>query len=377
VSTDDRSATLRGVASLFDPVRLRLARHAAGLRKNQLAQAVGVSPAAVSQYENGTTRPSPAVVARLALALGVPAERFLAGVDLAPVIATTAHFRSLRATSQLERDQAFAYAVATLDLTRALGRWVKLPDVRLPEHSVDTSTPLSHIESIAERVRAECGVAPGPVPNVVRLLESRGIVCTRLPAHSRRVYAFSAPFAPRPVVVLSLDREHRAAARFDAAHELGHLVLHHDAEPGTHLSERQAHTFAAAFLAPREQIIDALPRRVDWAALLELKRVWGMSMQALLYRARTIGTISEASYRRAMTEVAKRGWRTNEPGDNGGAEVPALFSRALTMLAGRGVTLADVADAAALPITEASEIVGANQSIVILDERSRAQSLER
>lgn len=331
------------------------------MRKNQLAQAIGVSPAAVSQYENGTTRPSPGVVARLALALGVPAERFVAGVDLAPVVATTAHFRSLRATSQLQRDQAFAHAVAALDLARALERWVRLPDVRLPEHSVDAFTPLSHIETLAERVRLECGVAAGPVPNVVRLLESRGVVCTRLPAHSRRVYAFSAPFAPRPVVVLSLDREHRAAARFDAAHELGHLVLHHDAEPGTHLSERQAHTFAAAFLAPREQIVDALPRGIDWAALLELKRIWGMSMQALLYRARTIGTISEGSYRRAMTEVAKRGWRTREPGDEGDAEQPSLFNRALGMIAEHGLTLADLADAAALSPEIARQIVGPDQ----------------
>lgn len=331
------------------------------MRKNRLAQAIGVSPAAVSQYENGTARPSPAVVARLALALGVPAERFLAEIDLAPVIATTAHFRSLRATSQLERDRAFAHAIATLDLTRALERWVKLPGVRLPECSVEDSKSMSMIEVTAEGVRAEFGVPIGPVPNVVRLLESRGIVCTRLPAHSRRVYAFSAPFPPRPVVVLSLDRQHRAAARFDAAHELGHLVLHHDAEPGTHLKEQQAHAFAAAFLAPQDQIADALPRKVDWAALLELKRTWGISMQALLYRARTIGTLSEASYRRAMTEVSKRGWRGREPGDEGGAERPSIFPRALEMLADRGVTLADLASAAALPLATAREIAGVDE----------------
>jgi Zn-dependent peptidase ImmA (M78 family)/transcriptional regulator with XRE-family HTH domain len=361
VSGGERAAALRGVASVFDPVRLRLARQAAGLRKKQLAELIGVSPAAVSQYESAASRPSPAVVARLALALGVPAEHFSAGADLAPVVATTPHFRSLRATTQLERDRAFAHAVAVLDLTRALERWIRLPAVALPAEPVDPATPLDAVEAVAGRVRAAFDLPEGPVANVVRLLESRGVVCTRLPGDSRRVYAFSAAFAPRPVVVLSHDRQHRAAARFDAAHELGHLVLHHDAEPGTAVTERQAHAFAAALLAPREQIADALPRRVDWAALLELKRVWGLSMQALLYRARTLGTLSEPAYRRAMTEVSKRGWRRQEPGDQGEAERPSLFPRALDLLAGRDITLEDLAAAARLPVATAREIAGLDQ----------------
>jgi len=72
------------------------------------------------------------------------------------------------------------------------------------------------------------------------------------------VFAFSCNFPARPVVVLAAERSHRAAGRFDAAHELAHLVLHHDEEPGSHAVERQAHAFASEFLAPAGEIAGAL-----------------------------------------------------------------------------------------------------------------------
>ncbi|RZB19851.1 transcriptional regulator [Streptomyces sp. F001] len=46
------------------------ARQLRGLRKNELARKVGLTPAAVSQYELGQSRPSATVVAQLAMALG-------------------------------------------------------------------------------------------------------------------------------------------------------------------------------------------------------------------------------------------------------------------------------------------------------------------
>jgi Zn-dependent peptidase ImmA (M78 family) len=59
--------------------------------------------------------------------------------------------------------------------------------------------------------------------------------------------------------LLSANKESGPRSRFDAAHELGHLVLHRDVDqsrlnkPGEWRSfENQAHRFAAAFLFPPE-----------------------------------------------------------------------------------------------------------------------------
>lgn len=337
------------------------------ITKKDLAQRIDVTPAAVSQYENGTTTPSAKVTASLALALGLPVEFFAADRPLGEAPTTLAHFRSLRATTQQERDRAFAHALLTWELAKVLQRFVKFPSLDLPtDLAIRVDDPLHRAQEAARCARDHFGLASGPVPHVVRLLESRGVICTRLPAQTRRVFAFSCSFPERPVVVLTAERTHRAASRFDATHELGHLVMHPDEEPGSHAVERQANAFAAEFLTPAEEIGDLLPGRADWKVLLELKSIWGVSIQALLYRARTLGVMPEHIYRRSVTELNARGWRAQEPGDDGNAEDPLLLAKAVALAEQRGVTIDDVALIARLP-------VGMTGAIASVDERPRVE----
>lgn len=352
----------RGVASVFDPTRLRLARQAAMLSKKDLAALVDVTPSAISQYENGTVKPSAKVTAALALALGMPVSFLAGGRDLGTAPTVMAHFRSLRSASQRERDRAFAHALLTWELTRVIQQTVRLPSVDLPgELTIRSDEPTGAAEEVARRARQHFGLEAGPVPNVVRLLEAHGIVCTRLPTQTRRVFAFSCAFPERPVVVLAAERTHRATSRFAAAHECGHLVMHPDEEPGSQPVERQANAFAAEFLTPGSEIADVLPRRADWQRLLELKSIWGVSIQALLFRARTLGVMPEHVYRRSVTELNARGWRAKEPGDDGTAEEPVLLARALSLAEQRGVTIEDVAEAARLPIEMARAIASVDE----------------
>lgn len=162
-----------------------------------------------------------------------------------------------------------------------------------------------------------------------------------------------------------LSREALAPDRFDAAHELAHLVLHPDEEPGSHAVERQADAFAAAFLAPADEIRSVLPARIDWSRLLELKTTWGISMQALLYRARTLGVMNEYTYRRAMTQVGARGWRLNEPGDRAPAERQILLTKALDLVAARGIDLATVAEELHLNPETVELIVGIDDRPIV------------
>jgi len=354
---------LETASDLFDPTRLRIARQAAMLQKKDLAERVGVSAGAVSQYESGSSSPSPKTVAALSLALGVPSGFFTSDRPLGTAPNATAHFRSLRSTSKQERDRAFAHALLTWELARVIERYVRLPEFRLPmDLSMRPDDPPSIAEEAALHARAELGLGTGPLPNVVRLLESRGAICTRLPARTRRVFAFSCDFPTRAVVVLSTERSHRAAGRFDAAHELGHLLLHHDEEPGTHAVERQANMFASEFLAPASEIADLLPMTVDWKRLMGLKETWGISMQALLYRARSLKIMPEHTYRRAVTELNRRGWRRAEPGDDGQAEEPIILRKAIEMMAEKGRTLNDLS-------TESRLSIGTIEMIAPPDER--------
>lgn len=333
----------------FDASRLTLARLAAGLRKNELAERIEVSAGAVSQYEKGTTRPSPRVTAALALALGVPAEFFLADRPVEQALRSVPHFRSLRAASQMERDRAFAHATLAWELTEVLDGWVRFPEADLPSRfSLAPSDSVAAAEQVAESLRLEWGLGEEPVPNMVRLIEKQGVVVTRLPLGTSRVHAFSCGYPKRPVVVLAAERNKLAAGRLDAAHELGHLVCHDDAEPGHQVLERQAFAFGSAFLLPAKAAEDVLPRTLDFARLLQLKNTWGISVQALLFRSRSLGIMSDATYRRAMTRLSAFGWRRMEPGDEEVGEKPILLARALELVSERGVTLDEVATRARL-----------------------------
>lgn len=305
----------------LQPARVRLARELAGLTQAEVASRSGVTAAAISQYEGGVSRPTQDVAERLAAALSVP-PRFLT----LPVVDThDGFFRSLRRTSVTQRRRARAIAHVAHDLAvQAPGA---LPAVRIP---VRTLSPMSgdseEIEATASAVRQTWDIGPGPVPDVVASLEANGVLVIRLPLETGDVDAFSLPFSDRPVVVLGADKNDRARSRFDAAHELGHLVIHGDTVWGTKEVEQQAHSFAAAFLMPANEIYDDLPSTVDWPRLFDLKRHWQVSLAALLMRARTLRKMTPETYLTAVKAASARGWRRVEPVPLGTPEQPHLLS---------------------------------------------------
>jgi Zn-dependent peptidase ImmA (M78 family)/transcriptional regulator with XRE-family HTH domain len=330
---------------LFDCERLTLARRLRGLRKNQLADAVGTTPKAIGRYEAGVQRPEEPTVRRMAIALGVPVEFFQGGRT--PVSMDGAHFRSLRSTSQIERDQALAYGRIATDVVAVLESLVDFPEVDLPEYPVspDEIAGPGPVEA-ARLTRKALREQTGPVPHVVRLLEAHGVIVLVLPQAAERVDAFSAGVHPRPMVFFNPAKGDYWRNRFDGAHELGHLVMHADAEPGEKIVEDQAHRFAAEFLMPADDIAQQLPGTADWERLATLKETWGVSMAALLYRARTLGIMKETAYRNAMSTMSSRGWRRHEPGQAKPLEQPTMLTRAVEMVGQAGTGRDQVAERA-------------------------------
>jgi Zn-dependent peptidase ImmA (M78 family)/transcriptional regulator with XRE-family HTH domain len=358
----DHKARSRGAAAAsraFDPRGLTLARKLRGMRKNELARSVGVTPAALSQYELGQSRPSPDTLARLALALGVPVRFFLLGHPQ-PASPSAAHFRSLRATTHLEREQVLAFGHLAWRLMSGIEQHVELPACALPHLTIAPEPGSGGIEDAARQTRAAMGISSGPVPHVVRMLEAHGTVVLLLPAMSRRVDAFSHWYGSRPFVFLNPVKDDKARSRFDGAHELGHLILHHDAEPGNRVVENQAQDFAAEFLTPRDEIADELPRRLDWDRLHQAKRRWGVSLKALVYRARKLGLIGESTYRSGMIMLAQ--WGDPEPGPLGARESPILLSKAMQALAETGIDPDGLADETGLATEIVQEILRAADS---------------
>lgn len=349
MSAGDR---LAAVATFFDGARLTTARQLAGLRKTELADAVGKSPASVTAWESGKKRPSPATVAQLSMGLGVDPEFFTAGGSDAAILSTP-HFRSLRSTTQLARDQASAYGKIALEISVALEKHVEFPDVSMPSIPVDTgqgtdSTP----EDAARALRDEWELGGGPLGHLVRVLENHGVLVVFSPPQTSAVDAYSFESKVRPVVVLNPLKRDYYRQRFDVAHELGHLVMHSDSEPGGRVVEDEANRFAAEFLMPSDQIRPLLPNsmgRDTWRKLARLKEDWGVSIQALLYRARHLGNLSDVSYRNAMMSLSARGWRRDEPGRVRMMEQPSLMPRAVALLHDTGIDLPVLLEESCVP----------------------------
>ncbi|MEO3924521.1 XRE family transcriptional regulator [Micromonosporaceae bacterium B7E4] len=333
-------------AAAFAPHALALARRWRRMRKNELARQVGVTAAAVSQYELGQARPSAATLARLALALSMPVEFFAAGFPV-PVTSGQAHFRSLRTTSQAERDQAEAFGELAWRVVEVVERQLRLPRLRLPHLELAEPTGPDDVRAAAVTARDAFGLGAAPVPHMVRLLESAGVIVLALPDVSERVDAFSHWYGQRPFVFLNPGKDDKARSRMDAAHELGHLLMHHDAEPGSQLLERQATAFASEFLAPSAALRDELPSRLDFDRLHDLKRRWGISLKALVYRGHDLGVYREHTYRRGMALLAQ--WGFPEPGDLGPREQPSLLGKAVELLDRQQVTVDRLAARAGLP----------------------------
>ncbi|MEI8408529.1 MULTISPECIES: helix-turn-helix domain-containing protein [unclassified Kribbella] len=335
------------VSKSLDPARLSQARLLAGLTKAALATEVGVSAAAIGQYESGITYPRPEHLPRIAKALGVPIEFFAAGRPFARVDAGVAHFRSLRSTRVGERAKALAYVEQVWELTSALERHIEFPDVNLPRlEAADLASPAT----AAQLVREHWGVRSGPFPHLVRTMEIHGVVVTLLPFtanETARIDAFSTSRLPRPIAVLTPDRADDVYRhRFTAAHELGHILLHHDVAPSDQEKEREANAFAAEFLAPAAEILEDLPRRLQMHEVAAISKRWGIPAKSVITRSREVGVVGEPAARRAyqrLNELIASGFVAEEPITSFPGETPSILRRAFQLAEDHGLTLSDLA----------------------------------
>ncbi|MFJ1757707.1 helix-turn-helix domain-containing protein [Kitasatospora sp. NPDC088134] len=337
---EERGVTPRAICDGFDPARLTQARRLAEMTKKDVSAYLGVTPAAVGQYETGVSKPRPELIPRLAEFLDVPMQFFLVGRPSNRLDSSMAHFRSLRSTPKAQRERSLAFAEQIWELTFALEKRIQMPFVDLPGFAGGEVHPGEDLPaepaSAARELRRRWGLGTGPVTHLVRRMESHGIVVVLPPsadASAATVDAFSTR-APRPLVVLTYNRTDDVYRhRFSAAHELGHLVLHGDAT-GDSRQEREADAFAAEFLTPQESILPLLPRRMDLAQLADLRRTWGVSIHSLIYRCRELGLISDATtsrtYQRLRALDGQPGF-TPEPVSSFAGEQPVLLRQAFQL----------------------------------------------
>lgn len=326
---------------MFTPSRLVLARTRRGLTKKRVAELVGVSVRIINAYEAGDKTPSLLTVTRLADALDFPAA-FFEAPDLEIIPDEAASFRSLSKMTAAQRRAAQGAGTLALGLHDWISERFRLPEADVPKigHGVDP-------ETAAQVVRTEWDLGEKPIANMVHLLEARGVRVFSLAEECREVDAFSLWLARRPFVFLNTQKsgEH---SRFDAAHELGHLVMHwHHELPQGKQAEQEANRFASAFLMPAASILSSAPRFPSLPQLVEAKKPWKVSVSALAYRLHALKALSDWHYRTIYVEMSKRGYRMKEPRPIQ-PETSQILNKVFATLRKEGVSKADIARALAV-----------------------------
>lgn len=316
----------------FSHLRLVLARERRGLTATSLSEACGVSARTISNWESGAITPSDETVKSLSSILGFPREFFFsAPVEMLADEAAT--FRSRSRLVARQKHSALAAGTLATEFIDWLSERFELPPVRIPD--------LAGLQSsvAAELVRNEWGMGTQPVPNVIHLLESRGVVVLSLAQDCQEIDAFSFWHRGRPVVLLNTLKS-AERSRMDGAHELAHLVLHKETTGRS--EETAADEFAGCFLMPEADVQKRLPRFFSLDQAVALKRRWGVAVSALVYRAHAVGTVSDWQYRSLFLELSKRGYRKSEP-DSLPREGSLLLAKVFRELEVQGVSPRDLA----------------------------------
>lgn len=293
-----------------NPEMLALAREVRGLTQADLAEQVGVDQSQISRYERGVTSVSASELDNLADALAFPRDFFFRegkrpGAGTGEIL----HRRrkSVSATTLKEIDAlSYIYWLSIRELLDPVDARTPytIPTYRVPEFNND-------IESIARRVRKDWEMPRGPVDNMIGRLEDASSVVFVNDFGTDQIDETVLWIRPTPPIIVINSRSPGDRLRFSLAHALGHLVMHQGLIPADEMEE-EADRFASAFLMPAADIEPDL-QVVTIEHMLQKKRKWRVSMQALIHRARDIGAISDRRYRSLFQMLSRAGYRKTEP----------------------------------------------------------------
>ena len=292
----------------FNPAMLVLARESRGLTQAEFAALASCSQAEISRYETGLRTPNDKTVDGFAETLGFTREFFSLGETIRAFGSPCVYHRKKQSTKERVFKQLLAkvnvHRIQIQGLLRACELVVENRFVR-----IDVDSQTAPPEHVARQVRKVWEIPPGPIPDLVRVIENCGGIVVPCDFGPERVDALS-QWSPGVPPLLFTNREIPAdRLRFTLAHEIGHLVMHQYLTPDM---EAEADRFAAEFMMPESDVRPYLSG-VSLPKLASLKPYWRVSMAALLKRAGDLGTVTKADATALWMKMSRAGYRRTEP----------------------------------------------------------------
>lgn len=294
---------------MFSPERLKLARQRLGMTLTSLSEKSGVSPRSLTNFETGDRPPSRESLTKIANALDVPSTFFEREAP-EPVPVDAVSFRKLSKTTAIRRDAVLAAASLTVEFYEHITSRFTLPDPDIP------TLDKLEAEQAAELVRRRWNLGDRPISNLIHLLESKGVRVAALKHEYSDIDAFCFLRDGTPYIFLNTSKSGERQ-RFDAAHELGHLVLHSDLDMNPSTSkerEAQANHFAATLLMPASAIFAQSMGSASIDRIKAARSYWRVSAMALTHRLHELHLLNNWQYRTMCMTLSDQGYRSSEPG---------------------------------------------------------------
>jgi Zn-dependent peptidase ImmA (M78 family)/DNA-binding XRE family transcriptional regulator len=335
----------------FNPERLKIARMRRQLTLKSLAEKVGLSPRMVSEYEKDycVSSPKPETVSAYEKALGYSSKFLMDMNDIEQVEPDSVSFRSLKSMKASNQHAAISAGSLGLLLDNYLDSHFNLPDIDIPD--LRGYEP----EAAAEMVREIWGLGCHSINNMIHLLEKHGVRVFSLAENTQSVDAFSFWKDEKPYIFLNTQKSGERS-RMDAAHELGHLVLHrHGIAQGKDV-EHEADRFAYFFLMPRSTVLAVNASNISVDNIISIKAQWKTSAMAVIMQLRSVNLITEWHHRSLIIEASRRGLRKTEI--NGiERETAKLLDLFIQQLSKDGIKLKGIAEDLALPLEEITNLI--------------------
>lgn len=324
----------------FVPERLIEARAARRiLSKKALATLISVNPSTVTRWEDGTSAPDADALAELAAHLHVRREFFLRPVASSD---RPLFYRTLASTLVKDLNYQESQMHWLQEISSIVEHYVDFPEVDIPDVLQGASYKQlrdEDIEQIASDLRTHWSIGDGPCIDMMPLLERVGCIVGSIEMGTSKLDGLCswAQGGNRPHILLSTDKMSFPRRQMDAAHELGHAILHRhvteeELKKDLKEIERQAFRFASAFLMPATSYSYEV-KSASLASLLSLKERWRVSVKAQIRRLSDLEIIPLDHVTSLYKLYSAKGWNREEPLDrNWPISEPTLLANALQLI---------------------------------------------
>jgi Zn-dependent peptidase ImmA (M78 family)/DNA-binding XRE family transcriptional regulator len=312
--------------------RLSIAREMAGLTMQELADRTDLSKQAISKFENGLLSPSSSSIIKLAAALKTSQDFFFEETAETDIVLASISHREKRKIILDEfeaiKSDTSNYIFRFLELEKIAGNKQEFKNP-ISEMSIETR---KDAEKAAKQIRKKWNLGNVQIPNVVELLESKGIKVFEV-ERSENFEGFAAWAGKIPVIVINSAIKEITRVRFTTMHELGHIILQFVDDLGEDTIERLCDAFSGELLFPEEAIIIEFGQKRTKVTIEELKYLkekYGMSISAIMVSAQQAGVIDFETL--SLWRMYYKQWY-NEGKDFGrfaSVETPQRFNKLLS-----------------------------------------------